>query len=70
MNIDAKFDALVKNLDPGALEALRRSVATEIQGREGGPLDGMKIETIRPGMSAAEKEQAAQEISRVLRERS
>ena len=70
MKIADKFDALVKNLDHGALEQLRRSVATEIQGRQSQEPDAMKIESIRPGMSAAEKEQAAQEIARVLRERS
>jgi len=85
-NISAKFNALVKSLDQGGLEALRRSVATEIKGREGSTAvqgdagrddagrfeavqdDAIHIGSIRPGMSAADKERAAQEIARVLRE--
>jgi hypothetical protein len=87
-NDNAKFDALVKSLDHGGLEALRRSVATEIKGRgasaaaqgdtgrddagrfEAVQDDAIHIGSIRPGMSAADKERAAQEIARVLRERS
>jgi hypothetical protein len=84
--IGAKFTALVKSLDHGGLEALRRSVATEIKGRGGSPGvqgevgrddagrfegvqdDAIHIQSIRPGMSAGDKERAAQEIARVLRE--
>jgi hypothetical protein len=82
-NMNVKFDALVKSLDYGGLEALRRSVASEIKGRGGSSTvqgDAGRFETvqenaihigsIRPGMSAADKERAAQEIARVLRERS
>jgi hypothetical protein len=68
MKMNAKFEALVKQLDHDALEQLRRSVALEMEGREGVP-EGVPIDSIRPGMSAQEKEQAMQEIARVLRER-
>jgi hypothetical protein len=83
-NMSAKFNALVKSLDHGGLETLRRSVATEIKGRGGAVQDdtgrddagrfeairddAIHIGSIRPGMSAADKERAAQEIARVLRE--
>jgi hypothetical protein len=71
MSVGAKFEALVKNLDQGALEELGRSVAAEIgeRGLNGGGGARMKIGDIHPGMSAQEKEQAAQEIARVLKER-
>ena len=69
MKMNAKFEALVKQLDGDALDQLRRSVALEIEGREGEPAEGLPIDSIRPGMSAQEKEQAMQEIARVLRER-
>jgi hypothetical protein len=72
--MDAKFDALVKNLDHSALEALKRSLASEIEARggqdgTGADINAIHLHAIRPGMSAADKEQAAQEIARVLRER-
>jgi hypothetical protein len=85
-DMSAKFNALVKSLDHGGLEALRRSVATEIKGRGGSPAaqgdsgrddagrfeavqdDAIHIASIRPGMSPQDKERAAQEIARVLRE--
>ncbi len=69
MSTNTKFDALVKQLDGDALDQLRRSVAGEIEGREEVPSEGLPIDSIRPGMSAQEKEQAMQEIARVLRER-
>jgi hypothetical protein len=86
-NDNAKFSALVKSLDHGGLQALRRSVVEEIKGREGSAAQGdtgrddagrfeavqddaIHIGSIRPGMSPADKERAAQEIARVLRERS
>jgi hypothetical protein len=87
-DMSAKFNALVKSLDQGGLEALRRSVATEIKGRGGSAAaqgeagrddagrfeavqeDAIHIGSIRPGMSAEDKERAALEIARVLRERS
>ena len=85
-DMGAKFNALVKSLDHGGLEALRRSVASEIKGRGGSSAvqgeigrddagrfeaiqdDAIHIQSIRPGMSAGDKERAAQEIARVLRE--
>jgi hypothetical protein len=87
-NMSAKFNALVKSLDHGALEGLRRSVAAEIKGRGGSSAvqgdagrdeagrfesaqdDAIHIGSIRPGMSTQDKERAAQEIARVLREQS
>ena len=69
MKMNAKFEALVKQLDGDALEQLRRSVAQEMVGREGAPAEGLELDAIRPGMSAHEKEQAMQEIARILRER-
>jgi len=60
-----KFDALVKGLDAGALAALRESIAAELEGRGEA---GFQIGSIRPGMSADEKERAQREIARVLRE--
>jgi hypothetical protein len=68
--ISGKFDALVKSLDQSGLDALRRSLATEIAMRSGtGEMDtSIHLDAIRPGMSASDKEQAVQEIARVLRE--
>ncbi len=62
-----KFEALVKGLDAGALEALRESIAAELEGREEAS-EGFEIRAIRVGMSEAEKERAQKEIARVLRE--
>lgn len=71
-NMSAKFNALVRSLDQGALETLKRSVASEIKGRDQPAdverVDGVHLDSIRPGMSAPEKEKAAREIARVLRE--
>jgi hypothetical protein len=85
-NMSGKFNALVKSLDHGGLEALRRSVVTEIKGRGGSAAEpgdtgrddagrfesvqdgAIHIGSIRPGMSAQDKERATQEIARVLRE--
>ena len=69
MSVKAKFDALVKGLDAEGLRQLGESVAAEMEGRSGEsePM-GVSIAVIRPGMSAEEKELAAREIARVLRE--
>jgi len=87
-DMGAKFNSLVRSLDHGGLEALRRSVASEIKGRSAvqGDIgrdnvgrddagrfeaiqdDAIHIQSIRPGMSAGDKERAVQEIARVLRE--
>ncbi len=71
MSVRAKFDALVKGLDESALATLRESVAAELEGR--GDVAAQfqstfEIGAIRPGMSAADKQQAMQEIARALRE--
>jgi hypothetical protein len=75
MSVRAKFDALVKGLDESALATLRESVAAELEGRGGGAAhfqgatqSTFEIGAIRPGMSAADKQQAMQEIARALRE--
>lgn len=65
MSMNGKFKALVRGLDPVALEELRRSVASEMEGRR--QKTAIKLADIHPRMSAAEKEQAAIEINRVLR---
>ena len=64
-----KFDALVKQLDTVGLEELRRTVAIEIEDRGGERQNAPAMDSIRPGMSAQEKQMAIEEISRVLRER-
>ena len=63
--MNAKFDDLVRSLDPPALEELRRSVAAEIGGRR--EEAAIQIEHIHPKMSAEAREEAAREIGRVLR---
>jgi hypothetical protein len=71
MSVRAKFDALVKGLDGSALATLRESVAAELDGRGAGStevLSTFEIGAIRPGMSAADKQQAMLEIARALRE--
>jgi hypothetical protein len=71
MSVRVKFDALVKGLDADALEALKESVAAELQGRGAEPAlfhSAFEIGAIRPGMSAEEKDLASREIARVLRE--
>jgi hypothetical protein len=55
----------VRGLDPQTLEELRRSVAAEMGERR--QQTAIQIEHIHPKMSAAEKEEAAREIARVLR---
>ena len=65
MSMRTKFEALVSDLNKETLEELRRSVASEIDGRR--QKTAIKVEDIHPAMTAAEKERAAQEITRVLR---
>jgi hypothetical protein len=65
MSIHAKFKTLVGELDREGLEALRRSVAREIEGRR--QKTAIKLDDIHPMMTSEEKEQAAREIARVLR---
>jgi hypothetical protein len=61
----AKFDDLVRSLDPQTLEELRRSVAAELGGRR--EESAIQIEHIHPKMSMEAREEAAREIGRVLR---
>jgi hypothetical protein len=65
MSIQAQFKTLVGELDKEGLETLRRSVAREIEGRR--QKTAIKLSDIHPRMTAEEKEQAAQEIARVLK---
>lgn len=63
--MNAKFDDLVRSLDPPTLEELRRSVAAELGGRR--EETAIQLEQIHPKMSAEAREEAAREIGRVLR---
>jgi len=65
MSMSEKFETLVRNLDRDALHDLRRTVASEIDGRR--QKVAMKVEDIHPGMTAAQREQAREEIARALR---
>jgi hypothetical protein len=65
MSMRGKFEALVRDLDGDNLEELRRSVASELDGRR--QKTAIKLEDIHPEMSAADKDQVAREIARVLR---
>jgi hypothetical protein len=67
VSMRAKFEALVRDLDKEALEQLRRSVTSEIDGRRE-TTGAFQMENIHPRMTAEEKDQAAKEIVRVLRE--
>lgn len=62
--MNAPFEKLVQDLDPEMLEELRKSVASEIEGRR--RKGSIKIADIHPRMSAEDKERAAREIARVL----
>lgn len=66
MSVDRKFQALVRDLDKATLEEVSRLVASEIAGRSA--QGALGIEDIHPSMTAAEKEQVAMEIARVLEE--
>ncbi len=66
MSMKAQFKALVRELDTEGLEELRRSVASEMQGRR--QQGAIRMEHIHPGMTASEKERAAQEIARVMKD--
>ncbi len=63
--MEAKLEELVRNLNGQALEELKKSVLTEIGNRR--EQTAIQLEHIHPRMSEADKEQAAQEIARVLR---
>jgi hypothetical protein len=62
--MNSKFDELVKTLDAGTLDELRRSVAAELGGRR--EQTAIQIEHIHPKMTAEAREEAAREIARVL----
>jgi hypothetical protein len=64
MSIDRKFKALVQGLDQEALKEASRLVASEIAVREA--KTAFRIDDIHPGMTSAEKEQAAMQIAQVL----
>jgi hypothetical protein len=61
----SKFKELVESLDGVGLDQLRRSVAAEQNARrqEG----AIHLEHIHPGMSEEQRQQALNEIARVLR---
>ena len=63
--MNTKFDELVRTLDAGTLEEVRRSVAAEMGGRR--EQTAIQIEHIHPKMTAEAREEAAREIARVLR---
>jgi hypothetical protein len=67
VSMRVKFEALVRDLDKEALEQLRRSVTSEIDGRRE-TAGAFQMENIHPRMTAEEKDAAAKEIVRVLRE--
>lgn len=67
MSIVRKFGTLLQDLDSQSLEELLRSIGEEIAAREGAAAP--RLENIRPGMSQAERDLAANEIARLLRER-
>jgi hypothetical protein len=62
-----KFETLVHELDEDTLHELRAQVAAEMEQRR--LKTAIQIKDIHPRMSADEREQAALEIARVLRER-
>ncbi len=62
-----KFETLVHELDEDTLHELRAQVAAEMEQRR--LKSAIQIRDIHPRMSADEREQAAREIARVLRER-
>jgi hypothetical protein len=66
MNMRANFKTLVEELDREALEELGRSVASEMAGRR--KKGSIQMEHIHPRMSPEEKERAAQEIARVMKD--
>ena len=65
MQMNSKFDDLVRSLTPETLEELRRSVAEEVGGRR--QEAAIQIESIHARMSEEQREQALREIARVLR---
>jgi hypothetical protein len=66
MSITAKFKGLVHDLDDETLREVQSSIAREIGARQ--PESAIRFEDIHPRMTDVEKEQAAQEIARLLKE--
>ena len=62
-----KFKTLVREMDEPSLEQLFRQVAAEIEQRR--QKTAIQLKDIHPRMSVDEREQAAIDIARVLRER-
>lgn len=62
--MNTKFDELVRSLDHPTLDLLRQSVAQEVETRR--LESSIQLEQIHARMSDAERQQAAQEIARVL----
>jgi hypothetical protein len=65
MSMSKKFETLVRNLDRETLDDLRLTVASEIGGRR--QKSAIKVEDIHPGMTPTQRDQATEEIARVLR---
>jgi hypothetical protein len=63
----SKFETLVHELDEGTLDELRTQVAAEMEQRR--LKSAIQLRDIHPRMSVDEREQAAIDIARVLRER-
>ncbi len=62
-----KFQTLVREMDQSTLDELHRQVAAEMEQRR--QKAAIQLKDIHPRMLPEEKEQAALEIARVLRER-
>jgi hypothetical protein len=62
---DSMLEKLVKDLDEQSLAELHRSAAAEMESRRRGA--GMRLEDIRPGMSAEDIARARAEIAAILR---
>jgi len=59
-----EFQKLVRGLDDEALDELHRFVASEAEARR--QKHAIKLEDIRPGMSAEDLQRAREEIARLL----
>jgi hypothetical protein len=63
----SKFRTLVRELDAGTLDELRRQVAAEVEHRR--KKTAIRLEDIHPRMGAEAKARAVEEIAKVLEER-
>ena len=66
MSLNRKFQALVRDLDPTALEELNRLVTSELERHAN---SGLRIDQIHPRMTPADRERAIEEITRILKQR-